>query len=177
MPLTRLEIPRVKKKASLNHTQCSSKHLGLDYCPMNSSNVSSSWPLTVWVFIFSDTKSNMMASTLKFCFCTVFSPYSALSMQRNDVKFICTMNTWGCYRLKAQWTIISLDFANVLGFIFSTMSIQWKIWHMILVPKFKHSFITVKINIYLGILKANLSSGPKSVQPRYIEKDIYIVEF
>merc|ERR1719491_726272 len=46
---------------------------------MNSSNVSSSWPLTVCVFIFSDTKSNMMATTLKFCFCTVFSPYSALA--------------------------------------------------------------------------------------------------
>ena len=172
MPVTRLE------KTSLNHTQCSSNHLGLDYCPMKSSNVSSNWSLTVWVRIFSDTKSNMMASTLKFCFCTVFSPYSALSMQRNDVKFICTMNTWGCYRLKAQWTNIYLDFANFLGFIFSTMSIQWKIWHLIFVPKFRHAFIIKQFSIYLS-LKQTYQVGQRVFSLGILKKIIYryIVEF
>ena len=55
----------------------------LVYCPMKSSKVSSSWSLTVWVLIFSATRSNIMLSILRFSFWTFFSPYSALQMKIN----------------------------------------------------------------------------------------------
>ena len=57
-----------------------------DYSFMNNSKVSSNWSLTVWVLIFSATKSKMMLSILKFSFWTVFSPYSALQQNSQSIE-------------------------------------------------------------------------------------------
>lgn len=57
------------------------KELSDDHSFMNNSNVSSNWSLTVWVRIFSATRSKMMLSILRFNFWTVFSPYSALEKE------------------------------------------------------------------------------------------------
>ena len=56
--------------------------------------VSSNWSLTVWVFIFSATKSKMMPSIRRLSFWTVFSPYSALQKNQISVVLICTLLKW-----------------------------------------------------------------------------------
>ena len=82
----------------------------------NSSNVWSSSSLTVCVFVFSTTKSFMTLSIRKFNFCTVFSPYSALKVQNNNIiktttaaqthvthsltNLIILILLWNCHLLK-----------------------------------------------------------------------------